>query len=277
MRLSVAPRQSLAPWRGAADELHLPLGEVHLWWVGLHMEGPALCACWDLLSAEETRVASSYRFVKDLREFVITRAVLRRILARYTGQSPADLRFESNPGGKPVLQGTQSPHFSVSHCSDIALLAVARVRIGIDVEHVRPGNFWQKIIGHCLSPRERAYLEALPEVSRTTALYRFWTRKEAVLKAMGTGLLYPPQQVSVLPESNDPSVVNLLGRNWLVRRIPAPGCYEAAAAIEAPASNVKWRQWRFSVGTLLEQARRPMSDGKYRRHGRPNSPLYPSN
>jgi 4'-phosphopantetheinyl transferase len=277
MRLSAAPRQSLAPWRAARNELHLPPGEVHLWWVGLQVEGPALCACWDLLLPEETRVASGYRFVKDLREFVVTRAVLRQILARYTGQSPADLRFESNPGGKAVLQGADSPHFSVSHCSDIALLAVARARIGIDVEHVRPGNFWQKIIEHCLSPRERAYLEALPEVSRTTALYRFWTRKEAVLKAMGTGLLYPPQQVSVLPDRNDPSVVNLFGHNWLVRQVPAPSCYEAAAAIEAPASSVKWRQWRFPVGTLLGQPRRPMIGGKFRRNGRPHNPLYPSN
>src|SRR5690242_20462405 len=142
MRMSAAPHQVQPPWHAAADELRLPAGEVHIWWVRLQMKGSALCQCWDLLSPEETRIASSHRFVKDLREFVITRAVLRQILARYTGQSAGDLRFNSTPGGKPMLRGSQGPHFSVSHCSDIALLAVARHRIGIDVEHVQPGNFW---------------------------------------------------------------------------------------------------------------------------------------
>lgn len=277
MRLTALSRQALARSRDAADALRLPPGEVHIWRVALDMEGPAFCACWDLLSPEETRVASQYRFVKDLREFVITRAVLREILARYTCQSAADLRFESNAGGKPVLHGNQGLHFSVSHCSDLALLAVARVCIGIDVEHVRPGNFWQSVIGNCLSPRERACLEALPARSRPAALYGFWTRKEAVLKAMGTGLLYPPQQVSVLPESNRSSHVSLLGRNWLIRQVPAPGRYAAAAAIEAPDCNVKWRQWRFPAGRLLGRRRRSLNDGHYGRRARPHTGLYPSN
>src|SRR5260370_41607320 len=110
MRLSAAPRQSLAPWRAARNELHLPPGEVHLWWVGLQMEGPSLCVCWDLLSPEETQVASGYRFVKHLREFVVKRAVLRQNLARYTGQSLADFRFELKPSGKAVVQDKKRVH-----------------------------------------------------------------------------------------------------------------------------------------------------------------------
>jgi 4'-phosphopantetheinyl transferase len=259
MHPSPAPYQIHPSWSVPAGDLRLPLDEVHMWRVGLQMESSALWACWDLLSPEETRVASSYRFVKDLREFVITRAVLRQVLARYTGQSPADLRFESSSAGKPVLLGAHSPHFSVSHCADLALIAVARVRIGIDVEHVRPGNFWQKVIGQCLSPRERAYLEALPAKSRTQALYRVWTRKEAVLKAVGTGLLYPPHQVSVLPENKEPSVVSLLGCDWFVRQVRTPGRYAAAAAIEAPPFKVRWRQWRFPIGRLSAYSRRELA------------------
>jgi 4'-phosphopantetheinyl transferase len=257
MRLRT-PQEASPSRRAAADGLQLPLDEVHTWRVGLQMESSALWACWDLLSPEETRIASSYRFVKDLREFVVTRAVLRQVLARYTGQSPADLRFESSSAGKPVLRGAQSPHFSVSHCADLALIAVARVRIGIDVEHVRPGNFWQKVIGQCLSTRERAYLEALPAKWRTMALYRLWTRKEAVLKAVGTGLLHPPHEVSVLPENKEPSVVSLLGRDWFIRQVPAPRRYAAAAAIEAPTFKVKWRQHNFPVSALLGNSRWPV-------------------
>ena len=91
------------------EPLRLSPGEVHVWRVGLQIEGLALCACWDLLSPEETRVASSHRFVKEMREFVITRAVLRQMLARYTGQSAADLRFAFNPCGKPYFRVLRVP------------------------------------------------------------------------------------------------------------------------------------------------------------------------
>lgn len=276
MRLNTAPHQ-VPPLQAAAEALRLPLGEVHIWWVGLQMEGPAFSACWDLLSPEETKFAARHHFVKDLREFVVTRAVLRQILARYTGQSPAGLIFESSPSSKPALQGAGSPHFSVSHCSDLALLAFARFRIGIDVEQVRPGNFWQEMIGQYLSPQEHAYLEALPARSRTSALFRVWTRKEAVLKAVGTGLLYPPHQVNVLPENKEPSTVNLLGRNWFVRQLSAPERYAAAAAIEAPDCKVKWRQWRFQESTLVSHPRPPVSDCTDRSQGRPPGPFFPSN
>lgn len=260
MRLNTGSQRALMPWCCAAENVCLPPNEVHIWWVGLQMKGSALCACWDLLSPEETRLASSHRFVKDLREFVVTRAVQRQILARYTDQSAADLRFDSSPGGKPVLHGMDGPHFSVSHCSDLALLAVARFPIGIDVEQVRPGSFWQSVIADWLCRRERAYLDALPARSRSAALYRFWTQKEAILKAIGTGLLYSPQEVSVLPEGKKPSVVSLLGRRWVVRQIRAPRGYAAAVAIEPSDCKVMWRQWRFSVSTILGHPRWPVGD-----------------
>lgn len=260
MRLTTVSEQALLPGRSAAENVCLLPSEVHIWWVGLQLEGSALCACWDLLSPEETRLASSHRFVKDLREFVVTRAVLRQILAQYTGRSAADLRFDSSPGGKPVLRGMDGPHFSVSHCSDLALLAVARFPIGIDVEHVRPGSFWESVIADCLCHRERAYLDALPARSRSAALYRFWTQKEAILKAVGTGLLYSPQEVSVLPEGKKPSMVSLLGRRWVVRQIRAPRGYAAAVALEPSDCKVRWRQWRFSVSTILGHPRGPVGD-----------------
>ena len=141
MNLTPVSHQISPSWHSAAGGLRLPPDEVHIWRVALQMESSALWACWDLLSPEETRLASSYRFVKDLREFVITRAVLRQVLTRYTGQSPADLRFESNPGGKPVLQGAQTLHFSVSHCS--AAISPHRSRYASDRNRRRTCATWK--------------------------------------------------------------------------------------------------------------------------------------
>jgi 4'-phosphopantetheinyl transferase len=259
---NIVPQQAMTQWPGVADEVRLPPHEVHIWSAGLHLEGAALCACWDLLSREETRRASTYRFAKDRREFVVTRAVLRQILADYTDQPAAALCFDSSSSGKPVLRGRQDLHFSVSHSSDLALFAVARKPVGIDVEHRHSGMLWQTAVAHYLSPREQSYVQALPVAARTVALYRCWTRKEAVLKAFGTGLLYPPQQVSVLPESKKPSVVSLLGRNWVVRQVPAPRGYAAAVAIEESSQRIKWRRWKFPVTTLFRQRRTDCDSAK---------------
>jgi 4'-phosphopantetheinyl transferase len=253
MRLNpnAVPQQAMKPWQSVAGEVRLPPHEVHIWSAGLHVEGAALCACWDLLSPEEARRASSYRFAKDRREFVITRAVLRQILAHYTGESSADLCFDSSSSGKPVLRGREGLHFSVSHSADLALLAVARNPVGIDLEHTHSGTLWQTAVGHYLSPREQSYVQALPVAARTAALYRCWTRKEAVLKALGTGLLYPPQQVRVLPESKRSCVLGLLGRRWVVRQVPAPRGYTAAVAIEGPGRRIQSRRWKFPVTTFF--------------------------
>jgi 4'-phosphopantetheinyl transferase len=257
MRLNpnVVALQGMKPWHSVAGEVRLPPNEVHIWSAGLRVEGAAFCACWDVLSPEESRRASSYRFAKDRREFVVTRAVLRQILAHYTGESAADLCFDSSSSGKPVLRGRQGLHFSVSHSSDLALLAVARNPVGIDVEQMRSGILWQTAVGHYLSPREQSYVQTLPVAARTGALYRCWTRKEAVLKALGTGLLYPPQQVSGLPESKKSCVVSLLERRWVVRQVPAPQSYAAAVAIEDSGQRIQWRRWKFPVTTFFRPRR----------------------
>jgi 4'-phosphopantetheinyl transferase len=244
MRLKIIPQRALTQWHGAAEKICLPVDEVHIWSAGLRVGGAALCTCWDLLSSEEMRVALSHRFARDRREFVVTRALLRQILAHYTGRAAADLCFDSNTSGKPVLRGTQSLHFSVSHSRDLALLAIAHSQVGIDVEYIQTHVLRQAVIEQYLARPERSHLQALPAKARAVALYRCWTQKEAVLKAFGVGLLYPPRQLNVLAGGRKSHVVSALGRNWSVRQVAAPVGYAAAVAIEQPNCTIGRRQWR---------------------------------
>ena len=247
MRLKIIPQGALTQWLGAAEKICLPLDEVHIWSAGLRVGGAALCTCWDLLSPEEKRVALCHRFAKDRRKFVVTRALLRQILARYAGRATADLCFDFNSSGKPVLRGAQSLHFSVSHSQDLALLAIAHSQVGIDVEYIQNVVLQQIVIEQYFTRAEQSHLQALPAEVRAVALYRCWTQKEAVLKALGVGLLYPPRHVNVLADGGKSHVVSALGRNWLVRRVDAPVGYAAAVAIEQPNCRLKWRQWRVHV------------------------------
>jgi 4'-phosphopantetheinyl transferase len=252
MRLNFAPAcQMLRP---DPAEIDLPADELHVWWIRLHVETSALCACWDLLSPEEAVRASTYRSASDRREFLVTRAALRHVLAQYTGYEPAGLIFDFGSAGKPMLAGSQEIHFSVSHTSHLALLAVARNPIGVDVQQMQGGAFSNALLEQSLSSDEQHYVQALPPEARRRALYRCWVGKEAVLKALGTGLLYPPQAVTVLPAGRGLCMVTLLNRNWLIRLLSAPSGYAAGVAVEQTriGSNLRLREHEFPVSAFFE-------------------------
>jgi 4'-phosphopantetheinyl transferase len=140
--------------------------------------------------------------------------------------------------------GTQGLHFSVSHSRDQVFLAIAHSQVGIDVEYAQTSVLRKSVIEQCLARPERSHLQALPAKARAVALYRCWTQKEAVLKALGVGLLYLPRNLNVLAGGRKSHVVSALGRNWLVRQVAAPVGYAAAVAIEQPNYTTRWRQWR---------------------------------
>lgn len=120
-------------------------------------------------------------------ERAATRAATRILLARYCGTSPAETRFSISQFGKPELLGSRLS-FSVARRRGLALIAVAgEGRLGVDLEMRRP---LPELDGICtmLHPAERALLAATPESAREDRFYRVWTRKEAALKALGTGM-----------------------------------------------------------------------------------------
>ena len=86
--------------------------------------------------------------------------------------------------------------FSLSRTGDTAAVAVSRDRpVGLDIEALGPVD--PTTLRRSLAPGERSALEALPEAERTHAFFRAWTRREAYLKARGTGLRSDPRGCEV--------------------------------------------------------------------------------
>ncbi len=79
------------------------------------------------------------------------------------------------PGGKPYIPG--GPEFSLSHSGALAVIALADVPVGADAEKDRP-------VGEAV--RLRALTGA--ERADSRGFLFFWTRKEAALKCLGTGV-----------------------------------------------------------------------------------------
>jgi 4'-phosphopantetheinyl transferase len=84
-----------------------------------------------------------------------------------------------------------------------ALALTADCRLGIDLEQVRVLPDMQSIANQFFCHEESVHIMSLPHSERELAFFCCWTRKEALLKAVGCGLSMPLNsfQVGVLPES----------------------------------------------------------------------------
>ncbi|MFD7233470.1 4'-phosphopantetheinyl transferase family protein [Streptomyces sp. NPDC059881] len=148
-----------------------------------------------LLDAEEQARAASFTRPRDRSMYLAAHVGLRLLLGDRLGVHPRDLRFGrdrcahcAGPHGRPVLlDGPGGLHFSLSHCAGITLVGVADVLVGVDVERL-PGRRTVELCLSRLHPRERDELLRVPWAERTLDFCRLWTRKEAYLKALGTGL-----------------------------------------------------------------------------------------
>ena len=140
------------------------------------------------LSADEHDRAARFVFARDRAAFIVARARMRQILSRYLDRPAQSLRFGYGTYGKPHLEAPcLVPVFNLSHCGTIAALAVAwKCEVGIDVEQVK--SIDTGLAQRYFSAAEVRALEQLPEVEQLQGFYRCWTRKEAVVKAVGSGL-----------------------------------------------------------------------------------------
>ena len=142
----------------------------------------------------------------------LSRRLLRLVLAHYLDLAPAEIQIDRScaacgrPHGKPRLRGrpgaaTAGIEFSVAHGGDLIVLAFAGTAlIGVDIEPTgAPQDASAELLEFTLTPAERRRVREAPEHQRRQVFLRYWTGKEAVLKALGTGLDVEPQAVALPP------------------------------------------------------------------------------
>lgn len=153
----------------------------------------------DDFSPEDLLRASSFRFEKDRLRWTASRSALRRVLSAECGLPPREVPIVIGPGGKPLLDSPfSSIHFNLSHCGDLALIAISPSPVGIDLE---PLSRSPDLIGCEESFCHPSEIISLPAdlTARSRTLLQIWTAKEAALKALGTGLLHPPTDIAIDP------------------------------------------------------------------------------
>jgi 4'-phosphopantetheinyl transferase len=205
-------------------------GDVHIWAVPLG-ESPDAKEIEKILSSAECMRVESFAFDTPRQVFANSRIALRCLLSRYLDIPPRDVPIVIDSNGKPQL-ADGGLRFNLAHSGELALVAFTDGgEIGVDVEQVRPVDRLLEIAARNFHPHERETIRAASAADQPTVFHRCWTRKEAVIKAIGIGLKYPLDAFDVLAAAELALPSNEIDatRCWLKDVLPASG-YAAAVA-----------------------------------------------
>ena len=160
-------------------------------------------AAFASLDAAERSRRQRFQHSPARRHFVLCRAALRSLLCEHLGCGNEQLSFGAAKHGKPFALVGARPvptAFNISHSGQNGLIALAPAgRIGVDAEEYEQHRKLDELIEAVFGPNERAELAALTGGEMVRLFFRLWTLKEAVAKALGTGLSFDVSRFEIPP------------------------------------------------------------------------------
>ncbi len=191
---------------------------------------PLLDQAASRLPGDELARAARFKAETARAEYLLTRLLLRRLLTEHTNTVSGP--FVYGPHGKPALSG--GIEFNISHSRGRLLIAFcADHPVGVDVERIDPAIDPVALARTGLPDADVAALLAAPEETRHLLFYRFWTRHEAFLKALGAGLGHVPEIVAWQALGDGTERLDQSGDtgSMVVCELPAAEGYRAALAV----------------------------------------------
>ncbi len=198
-------------WKTTQNLPELAPGLIHVWRVStadFQAQNPVLP---QLLTEPERQRVARFHFEHHRRAYLVTHAVMRRLLGHYLGLAGNEVVFGFNGCGKPYVDLQQTPtdvggfQFNISESKGTALLAFGLcAEMGVDVEAWRPELEIERLANRFFAPGETRQLMSLPAAWRRSAFFCGWTRKEAYMKARGLGFSLPLASFEVSLHPDEP-------------------------------------------------------------------------
>jgi 4'-phosphopantetheinyl transferase len=231
-------------WTSAAEPVFPAAGEVILLVASLDLPRERLERLLETFSPRERERYQSFAHEEHRFRWGAARGLLREVLGRATGREPARVGFRYAEHGKPHLDDG-SLRFNISHSGGAALIALARVEVGVDIELPRPRRT-DDLARRFFAPVEQERLFALEGESRRDAFFRLWTCKEAFLKATGEGFSrslrsyeIDPSRGRVLWATGIPDAAD----RFSVHPLDPGGPYRAALVTEPRPTEIRKHRW----------------------------------
>lgn len=227
-----------------------PLPALDLWITHLDecLTPARLAAYSQLLPPAEAERARRFHFQRDRDRHVVTRALLRTVLASLVGERPEQLQFATGPHGKPFLQHDSDIgrrlSFSLSHTDDLVMLGVTQDHaLGIDVERTTRAAPLEVARRQFAEVEVKAFQALANPQQQTDLFWSCWTLKESLIKATGEGLHTPLDRFGFSFDTQDhvtlhasPGTAEGTGRWWVGQWAPTEH-HLAALCVAWPAGS----------------------------------------
>jgi 4'-phosphopantetheinyl transferase len=185
------------------------------------------------LDDQERRRMARLQRAADREAFLASHLLLRQLLSRELGCEPHEISFTRErcprcgaPNGRPaVAQSTPSLHFSISRDGGLVLVALAQAPVGVDIQALADRELGAEV-RTLLHRSEREQILSTPAAGQPAAFARIWTRKEAYLKGIGTGVAHGMEANNL---GTDHATAAL---GWSVVDLPVAAGYAAALALK---------------------------------------------
>ena len=178
-----------------------------------------------LVSNERRIKLEKFKFEIDCRLSLYAELLVRYQACKTLGLNNEEVVFGKNKNGKPYLQNHPGFLFNISHTRNAIAMAFANEEIGVDIEKIKSPDF--KIAKRFFTSYEQDYILSHEYPERT--FYEVWTKKEAHIKCVGTGLSTPLNSFNVLDVNNASMYYTIEIRDYII------SIYLNKFAIKAPA------------------------------------------
>lgn len=221
-------------WTVPPDRPLLAKAQVHVWCFNMVVDADLRQALYRSLSTEERHKAARLRREEVGQRYIVAHGILRHILAKYLLCTPNEITFRHGTHGKPYLLHGNNPSslcFNLSHSHDHALLAIIQNgEIGVDIEFIRPIDALD-LARRYFTPKEAAWLISLPNHQHLENFYYLWTRKEAIIKAIGGSVMLDLRHVEIeQPSCGAIQYAEDEISKWTLHNLPPIDGYAAALA-----------------------------------------------
>jgi len=194
-----------------------------------------------IISNDERVRADKFVFKKDKNKFIKSRGYLRMLIGNYLEKDPALIKFKYSPIGKPYLKDSEL-RFNLSHSHNKTIIAFAqKTDLGVDLEYIRDIKNIEQLAEQYFSKEECQEINNLEKDLRENLFFKYWTYKEAYLKATGEGVKGLEDIDFKIPlDKKSFSFIDQHGRVWHNETISMNDGYTGAIVVKGSKKNISY-------------------------------------
>lgn len=203
--------------------------------------------CRSLLSNQERFRATQFLQDADKNNYIISKAILKSLLAYFSNKSEMKIDFSYGKIGKPFLSDNSNVQFNCSHSENGVVIAIAlNLEIGIDLEQLSRKVNRSKLASFLFTPTELIAYNQLEDTHQQQFFIDLWTKKEAILKATGEGLTRPMNTLTVALNEEKKLTVKMSGESsenntdWFLESYTLMDDYMGALAVKGNVNRVQY-------------------------------------